>query len=453
MREKAIAEYHQALAVDNQLSASFFARLRSDMTAAHMLHGDRPLGVSLRPHLLLRSQYDALVDASEKLTGALRKVTAALLDDPSLMNLIGLRDAERRLAVVHPGYSFPVVTERLDAFIVDHTVKFVENNAENPSSLADQVGLNQILFEVPALQQLAERYRFRQFDPVAALLDALLDTYQEWSGGHAAVPQIAIVDWADLPTAHEFHLLRNYFASRGFPTIICTPEELEYDGKALRCRDFRIDLVYKRVIIHEFLARYDETHPLVRAYVERRFCMVNSFRCKLAHKKAVFELLTDETKKHWFDSAEREVIRRCVPWTRRVSEQKTFYQEHEVDLLVHLRQNRERFILKPNDDYGGHGVLPGNKASAAEWDEMLSIALAGDYVAQELVDLQTEEFPVFGETEWSLQPMYVDTNPFLFLGKVHGAMVRLSASPVVNVTSGGGETGLFVIEDELNSDK
>ena len=42
--------------------------------------------------------------------------------------------------------------------------------------------------------------------------------------------------------------------------------------------------------------------------------------------------------------------------------------------------------------------------------------------------------------------MYVDTNPFLFCGRVGGAMVRLSDSPVVNVTSGGGETGFFVIE-------
>jgi len=43
--------------------------------------------------------------------------------------------------------------------------------------------------------------------------------------------------------------------------------------------------------------------------------------------------------------------------------------------------------------------------------------------------------------------MFVDTNPFVFSGKVCGAMVRLSDSPVVNVSSGGGETGFFVIEE------
>ena len=66
--------------------------------------------------------------------------------------------------------------------------------------------------------------------------------------------------------------------------------------------------------------------------------------------------------------------------------------------------------------------------------------------AMSALELRTEEFPVFGRDAWSLQPMYVDTNPFLFRGRVEGAMVRLSDSPVVNVTSGGGETGFFVLE-------
>jgi hypothetical protein len=47
--------------------------------------------------------------------------------------------------------------------------------------------------------------------------------------------------------------------------------------------------------------------------------------------------------------------------------------------------------------------------------------------------------------------MFVDTNPFLFSGKVCGAMARLSARPIVNVSSGGGETGLFVLEEQRAS--
>jgi hypothetical protein len=450
MREKAIAEFHELLASDESLGAELFERLREAMRARRLLYGGREIGVSLRPHLLDAAQFARLAHASETLAGAFEKVSAAMAEAPALMESVGMSEAETRLALVEPGYRCPAVTTRLDAFVHDDAVKFVEYNAENPSSLEDQAGLNEVAFEVAAMQTFAARHRLRQFDPAAALLASLVETYVEWRGGARALPNVAVVDWQGLPTEHEFFLLRNYFASRGVPTIICAPDEVVYDGRTLRCGDFRIDLVYKRVIIHELLARGGESHPLLRAYAEGRVCLVNSPRCKPLHKKAAFELLTDEERAGWFTTAEREVVASCVPWTRRVSERKTTHEGHRVDLVEHIRRRREGFVLKPNDDYGGRGLTIGAKASATEWDEAITHALAEDYVVQEAVELHTELFPVFGETAWGFQPMYVDTNPFLFRGRVEGAMVRLSASPVVNVTSGGGEAGLFILEERLD---
>ena len=447
MREQAIREYHEALASDEELTPEFFARLRGGMRSMRLLYGERPVGVSLRPHFLARSQYDALRHASETLCGAFEKIVEALVSNPVLMERVRMDDATRRLALVDPGYKTAAVTTRLDAFVTGSEIKFVEYNAENPSSLPDQPGLNQLLFETRAMQEMAERYRLRQFDAVGALAASLLETYQEW--GRHTFPHVAIVDWANLPTFHEFFLLRNYLAGQGIPTVICEPDELEYANGRLHRGDFRVDLVYKSVTINEFLARYDETHPLIRAYLNHDVCLVNSFRCKPVHKKASFELLTDELNADWFTPVEREVIQRCVPWTRVVRERKTWRASREIDLLEHISANRDSFILKPNDDYGGRGITFGNRASQSEWEQALHVALEGDYVVQETLDLHTEEFPVFNETEWRLQPMYVDTNPFLFKGRVQGAMVRLSDSPLVNVTSGGGETGFFVIEGKL----
>lgn len=449
MREKAISEYHEFLAADEGLTAELFARLKAAMSTNRLLYGQRELGVALRPHLLTRRQYDLLAYRSRVLAGAFEQVAAALLAQPALMSHLGMSELEQRLALIDPGYKHATITARLDGFLFGDELKFVEYNAENPSSLTDQAGLNQILFELRALQQFAERYRLRQFAPVAGLLQALLTTWREWGGRGA--PHIAILDWRDLPTEHEFVLLRNYLVSSGLPAIICAPDELEYQGghgKKLRRGAFQIDLVYKRVIYNEFLARYDETHPLLQAYRDHAVCLINPFRCKLLHKKASFEFLTDEAYHRWFSAEALRVIAHSIPWTRRVRERNVQYEGQTHDLLELLRRVRERFILKPNDDYGGRGLLFGKSASVGEWDEALERALASDYVAQEALALQTEEFPIFNERSWSMQPMYVDTNPFLFRGEVEGAMVRLSDSPIVNVTSGGGETGFFVLEEE-----
>jgi hypothetical protein len=449
MREKAITEYHQMLAADAGLTAEFFARLKREMRARRLLYGEREIGVALRPHFLTTSQYERLARASEVLARAFEKVTSALVAKPSLMDEIGLTERERRLALVPPGFETSAVTTRLDAFLSGDRVKFVEYNAENPSSLTDQPGLNRVLSGLPAMEDMTGRYCLREFDPAGALLRMLLETYGEWGG--RGVPNIAVVDWAGIPTESEFVLLRDFFNARGVPAIICPPEELEYSNGRLRRGDFRVDLVYKRVIIHELLARADDSHPLLRAYTNGDVCLVNPFRCKVQHKKATFELLTDEERAGWFDGEERGVIRDCVPWTRRVGERRTTFRGRSVDLLDFVRRRRALFVLKPNDDYGGHGVTLGDRASEGEWDEALSKALAGDYVVQERVELSAEEFPIFDDERWAFQQMYVDTNPFLFRGRVEGAMVRLSDSPVVNVTSGGGETGFFVIEGEANA--
>ncbi|MDQ5844373.1 MAG: hypothetical protein M3539_03675 [Acidobacteriota bacterium] len=446
MRERLITKYHKTLTADDSLTAEFFAHLKNKMRTRRLSYGDREISAALRPHLLTQTQYSILAGSAQVLAAAFETTAAALLREPSLMRAVGLTDREIKLATVEPKYSRSTVTSRLDAFVHGREVRFVEYNAENPSSLTDQASLNEVLFEVGALQDLAKQYQLRQFSPETYLLDALMSTYREWGG--TGVPSIAILDWEGLPTADEFVVLRDFFTLSGVPTIICAPEHLEYEKGKLRCGAFPIDLIYKRVVINELLDRCDDSHPLIRAYLAGDVCLVNSFRCKLVHKKAAFGLLTDETHANWFTAREREVIRRTVPWTRRVVQLKTHHRGVKVDLIEHIRKHRSQFVLKPNDDYGGRGITFGEHSTASEWESALSEALKGDYVVQEKIELRKEVFPIFSESHWALQPMYVDTNPFLFAGRVEGALVRLADSPVVNVTSGGGETGFLVIEGE-----
>jgi hypothetical protein len=444
LRERAITQYHRLLLRDESLAPRVFEKLHDSMRTNRLVFGDRPISTALRPHLLEHRQFAKLRMVAEQIVSALEKIAAAAVQSPALMTQLGLTEAEQKVALIDPGFSRAAVTTRLDGFIHGQEIKFVEYNAENPSSLSDQEGLNRLLSELPAMSIFAQRYRLQQFSPMERLLSTLLAVYDEWNG--KGVPNIAIVDWKNLPTANEFILLRDHFVARGVPTIICSPDELEYNRGRLRCGDFEIDLIYKRIIIHEFLNRYDETHPLLRAYRNHDVCLVNPFRCKIMHKKASFEPLTHEAYASWFTSKERTAIMHSIPWTRRMSERRTTHHGDSVDLVNFVRENRPRLVLKPNDDYGGHGVYLGPHLDESAWENAIAAALSSDYVVQEAVDLLPEEFPIFNENEWKLQPMFVDTNPFLFCGKVCGAMVRLSDSPVVNVTSGGGEAGFFVLQ-------
>jgi hypothetical protein len=176
--------------------------------------------------------------------------------------------------------------------------------------------------------------------------------------------------------------------------------------------------------------------------------MVNSFRGKLVHKKAIFAVLTNEIYSHLFSDSENTAINFHVPWTRMFREEKTQYRTFGIDLVEWTRSNSSKLVLKPNDDYGGHGIYIGWNSSASEWDDAIKVALTdGDYLVQERVKTAKEMFPMITDDagSWEMTEQLVDLDPLLFLGKVGSAFTRLSSTELANVSSGGGMVPTFII--------
>jgi hypothetical protein len=219
------------------------------------------------------------------------------------------------------------------------------------------------------------------------MLDVLVRSHEEFLGRTPdRPPTIAIVDLADVPTVKEFELFREYFEQAGYPSVICTPQQLEFDGNKLCVEGFEIDIVYKRLLVNEYLPIINEYPALLDAYRAGAICMVNSFRSKLIHKKALFAVLTDNKRSGLFSAAELDAIHSHVPWTRLVRDEQTEYKGSDVNLLEFVVANNERLVLKPNDDYGGHGITIGWNSNQSEWREALDSALRnGDYLVQERV--------------------------------------------------------------------
>jgi hypothetical protein len=349
------------------------------------------------------------------------------------------------MARIDPGYSGLCVNSRLDAYLCGSDFQFLEYNAENPAGVADQMQLEKILFALPHMREFLDSRQHWRPEPHKQLLKSLLASYREW-GGTEEFPQIAIVDWEGVSTASEFLVLKQYFESEGYATGIFDPHALEYNGEYLSAGPFRIDIVYKRVIIHEFLQKFDDTHPLARAYRDRKICMANSFRVKVAHKKAGFAILSDPRFAGLFSGNELAVIGQHIPWTRIVRRGFTSFHGTQGELVDILRDERERLVLKPNDDYGGHGVLIGWESEPAAWERSIALALERPYVVQERAPITKVTIPMFASGALRSDQLFVDVNPFLFHNKMEGALVRLSASSLCNVSSGGGQTALLVLE-------
>jgi len=450
MLHDAVARYHDLLR-DESLAEASRSMLDEGLEESKLIFGGRRLSPYLRPHFVTEQDFGHIVLVCETVWSAIQKVKDAAIHDDSIIRDLGVTEVERELISIDPGYQAVSPTARLDSFLTEAAYSFVELNGESPAGIAYVDAAYDIFSKLPVMKKFAEKYNVRPLYGRQHMLDVLLDSYEEYLGRKPdTVPRIAIVDLKGMPTQKEFELFKEFFEREGYPSKICSPDELDFDGKSLRAGSFQIDIVYKRLLVNEYLPIMSACPALLDAYRAGAICMVNSFRSKLIHKKALFAVLTDRRRAGLFNSEEQEAISKHVPWTRLVREEKTDYFGKEVDLLEYIKTNRDKLVLKPNDDYGGHGITIGWNTDELRWEEALRSALLnGDYLAQERVPTAREVFPALNEAGTiDFADQLVDLDPLLFNGKVRSAFTRLSFTELANVSSGGGMVPTFIIEEK-----
>jgi uncharacterized circularly permuted ATP-grasp superfamily protein len=425
--------------------------LAAAMRARKLTFGDRIHCPFLRPFLLGAADEARIRRAAETLAALGERVAAAAIDSPALRRQLGITEAEERLIAIDPGYATASTASRVDAFLLPGGLHFAEYNAESPAGPGYTQRLAELFDGLPAMRRFREHRHVRYHQTIEPLLAALLESYREW-GGRATPPTIAIVDFRGVPTWTEFEILAEAFVRAGVPTLVGDPRDLEFDGATLRLNGRAIDLVYRRVLVNDIVERPADCAALLRAYESRAVCVANTLRCKLPHKKAFFAVLTDPAHARLFSPLEHAVIAAHVPWTRMVADVKTEKDGDDLPLLDLARRERASLVLKPNDEYGGKGVVLGWETEPGAWDAALDAALAdapGTWIVQERIPVRREVFPQFdADGVVTERDVLVDLAPYLFRGRMSGYLTRLSATGLANVTSGGGQVPAFVVDGE-----
>ena len=444
---EAIARFHKLIESDPYRDLVWAEDLRKRMQEQNLTAAGRPVSAVLRPHFISSRQYASLVKAAEALHSSIRRVKELALASPALLNRMEMLPAEKMLAAIDPKYPFLSVTSLLDTHLNNGDLRVEDYTADTPMGVAYNEALSDLYYESPPVRELRKRFKLSKLGGRKPLLHSLLKAYKEFRGKKH--PQIAILEFRQsFQTADttEYILLRDYFREQGYPCEVVSPDQLEYRNGVLRRGDFEINLIYRRMKVHEFLVRFDLTHPLVRAYKEGAVCMVNSFRSEMAQKRAMFDLLTDEAITSRFPAAERKAIREFIPWTRVVSATKTTYRNKTVDLLEFVMKNREKLVLKPNDDSGEDHTFRGWEVGEAGWERALKSAMRSPYVVQERLEPARAVFPLYQHGYLEFRELSVDVQPHVFLGKVHGCSSFLSMTTSSGFTSGVGLAPTFILE-------
>lgn len=448
MRQKAIDYYHELLVKDEYLNTT--QQILQEATEnRYLAFGKRPVCSVLRPCFIDKDTYSFVYNAARLVSTGISLLGKRLIADNELRKELDLTPDEETIIKFDHKYGAPDVSGRLDGFLsAEGQFNFVEYNAESPGGLAYGDELTDTFNKMPIIQKFGEKYHLQTFSIRKKVFETLVLAYKRWGGD--GLPNIAIVDWHGVSTYGEFLLSKECFEQNGCQVKIVDPDELEYRDNKLFAGEFRVDLIYKRVIIGEFLNKFGLNHPMIEAVKNNHVCIANALQVQMLYKKSCFALLNDPL---YHDTYPPEVVQALlthIPWTRKVRECKTIYQSSNVDLVNFIVDNKNQLVLKPNGEYGGKGVVLGWESTTEEWAGTLKTALSSSYIVQERVPLGQEIYPSMIDGKLSFGERFVDLDPYVWDGnQIEGCGIRLSKLALLNVTAGGGSaTPMFIISDK-----
>jgi glutathionylspermidine synthase len=391
----------------------------------------------LMPHFVSPGQLRRVRHAVVCLSAVLDRFCDAYAEDERLRDELAVPAREDALIRLDPGYRHPLRICRLDAFLQGYDVKFLEFNADSPAGIGYTDVLHEGLRQAIALPRVDAEFETAYTPMLPVLIDTLLDAYRGLRAERPELPErprLALVDTDESPSVPEFRIVCAAAGEAGLEAVHGTLGQLEYDGSLLRLEGEPVHLVHRRALLEDC-----PEGDLVAAARDRRAAIVNPFRARVANNKKLFALLQDARFAHLVGERERRVIDETIPWTRVLRDGRASYGDWVVDLLPFVSDNRERLVLKPASDYGGHGVSLGMETEQAAWDRLIEDHVAeGDFVVQEYVPVPEEMFPTVEDGHVQMRLKRFNINPFGIGGRYAGMITRISDQAVINVSAGGG---------------
>lgn len=390
------------------------------------------------PYLFDASDRAFLEEETATAHRILEKVIAAYLADPSYRTLFHFPEEVERLILLPCPYSQLLPLCRLDFFLdeKDRSYKFCEFNADGSGAMSRDWLMGQALMQSESFEEFSRGRDVRQFELFDSWVEAFLACYRE-SEGAGKAPTVAIVDFEESGVMSDFRRFIQAFERAGCPARFVDARALAFDGKHLvdPSDGAVINAIYRRAVTSELLGHLDECDALIRAVAEEKVVLIGHFRTTVVHSKMVNVALFAPETRAFLAPEEVAFVETHVPRTYRLVSDS---DEFDVDEVI---ADKDSWIVKPEDDYGAHGVYPGVDYAPCEWRCIVQANLDAGCIVQEYyrpheVPLVNTRLAASGDPceveSWQSMP-----GAYLYNGKMAGLYCRLGQGGVIALDHGG----------------
>lgn len=364
------------------------------------------------------------------LYGIFDKVIQHYYEDEAYRKLFGFEKELEELILREKKYASNIPIARIDIFYNEDTgdFKFCEFNTDGTSAMNEDRELNKAVRLTKAYEVFAKKYEISTFELFDTWVEEFLKIYGEFAGntGKRRIPNVAIVDFMENATEQEFKIFKERFEAKGIRAEICEIRELTYrDNKLYSKEGMEIDAIYRRAVTSDIMKHYGEVTAFLQAVREEAVCLIGEFRTQIVHNKILFKILHDEKTQVLLTEKEKEYVRKHVPFTVNLEAGKFDYKE--------VIQNKDRWIVKPEDSYGSQGVYAGVEYGQDEWKKKVDGAIGKHYLLQEFCrPFETPNIDLMKSQDAEIKNYSNLTGMFVYNGKFKGIYSRISQSEIIS---------------------
>lgn len=388
------------------------------------IYKGKPIPFLAHPMFVTENELNQFQKIGDMMLSITNKLTKTYLEDSKFRKYFGFSELLEELILVDNGYDINVPIGRFDIFFKDYdNFKFCELNTDGSSAMNEDNQLAQILLETQALKDFGNQYKLNYFELFFSWVDESIKIYNKYTVENKK-PNVAIVDFIESATTFEFEEFKKAYEERGYNCIIVDPRDLKYKDGDLYHEDYKIDLVYRRIVTFELIERSEEIKDFIQAYKDKAVCVIGSIRSQIVHNKIVFKILHDDYTLNLLSEEEQDFVKKHVPLTKIFSGDKSVFNQ--------VLNNKEKYIMKPFDLNASRGVYTGRDFSQEEWEEKLLESWSEDYLYQEYCDPYTRDFVVYEDGEAVVKEFKQIIGLFLYNEKLAGLYTRIGENNIIS---------------------
>lgn len=444
-----------ALRADPELAAARF-EIRHE-TVPDFLH-EYPYAVGAWPIFVsrevVREQFEPLIHAMPRLFRA--ALRARFEDSAAMTEYFGWPELTYHILEQAPVEDADLLI-RYDAVLDADGLRLLESNCGSSAG-----GWQDDYFQLqmqPRLARFAQsqsahlEYRHVLHYLLRALIRGMLRCKQDAAGGHLLVH--CTFPPAGLNPANFRDCLQQIYdalkppqLARGRIHILTSFEEIGFTaaGEVVAHGEVMDALILGDVLLTDVPQTI--LNRLITAHLRKQLFFPDSPFHALLSDKGLLAVLHECADEELLDAADSALIRRFIPWTARLRDAPASIEGRRVEMVPHLLQHKDEFVLKRFSSNSGRHVIVGRYCETGQWQDAVRRALeesrwtVQQFCAPSILDVH--------DPQHGVAPHAVIWGLFAYGGEYAGAFVRadrnLTQRGVINSATGAREFPVFEVD-------